>query len=151
MWDVKCIDTISDVMRAVKEILPEVDPRVLINFRLAILNYLHHPVTTMVQGLTISSTAEQHPYVRVDDDDMQFLLLNHEDFYNTVNRISYDNNPLTYKHSGCPEHVGACGGEYMILEKCPTDSSDWVHFQFMVGQVPNLFFSTIIQYLGQGI
>ena len=137
-------------MEAIKEMFPEVKPQLLTDFRIAILNYQYHPVATMSEGLTISPNAAQRPYEPIDSDDMEFLRINHTDFYNTVNRVSYNNNPLTYSHSGCSTQEGSCGGEYNILEKCPKESRAWVPYQFMIGKVPVLYYKTIVEYLAQG-
>ena len=149
-WDGKVINTISDVMVAVRQMFPGVQPQLLIDFRLAILNYQHHPVTTLSQGLTVCSTAEQRPYQPVAPEDMDFLQNHHSAFCATVKRVSYDNNSSTYSHNGCPQHEGACGGEYKIVDKCPKDSSDWTPFQFMIGKVPILYHYTIVEFLAKG-
>ena len=150
MWDEKVINTITDVMVAVKQMFPAVQPQLLIDYRLAILNYQHHPVFTMAQGLTVCSTAEQRPYEPVAPEDMDFLQNHHSAFCATVKRVSYDNNTSTYSHNGCPQHEGACGGEYKIVDKCPKDSTKWTPFQFMTGKVPILHHYKIVQFLGQG-
>ena len=90
-WDAKCtgtgiggIVTISDVMNAVKILMPLLLPQVLIDFRVAILNYQHHPVTTMDECITISSHAAQRPFEPVHSDDMEFL---QESSYRNITRF----------------------------------------------------------------
>jgi len=141
-------------MNAVKILMPLLQPQVLIDFRVAILNYQHHPVTTMDSTMdaciTISSHAAQRPFEPVHSDDMEFLRQHHSVFFDTVQRTSYNNNPLMYNHGGCLQHAGACGGEYRLVEKRPKDSCDWVPLHFMIGRVPILLMRSVVEFLGQG-
>ena len=156
-WDVKCtgtgiggIVTITDVMNAVNILIPSLQPQVLIDFRVAILNYQHHPVTTMNECMAISLNAAQRPFEPVHSDDMEFLREHHTVFFNTVRYTSYNNDPSMYNHGGCLQHEGACGGKYRLVEKCPKASCEWLPIALMIGKVPILLMRSVVEYLGQG-